>query len=108
MSASPAALRIKAGFEGEPWLLSQPLTLTAPNTFQIPASNPQQVKLSVNASTGLVTGSFLMSNPTRTATFSGLFIQGVQSAVGHALIPDTAAKTSPISSKPMVIEIDSE
>ncbi len=83
--------------------------ITTTHTGSVTGSNPAKVQLSINPSTGLITGSFSLSDR-RNASFEGLCISASQSepklgyryrlpyAGGFFHIPTTTATNSPFSS----------
>lgn len=84
-------------------------TLAAKNVPLLPVGldNPRQLKLSVNAKTGLVTGSGTAMdidplnpalNRQRPGTYNGLIISNLNRAEGHFLLPENQLTTSAILS----------
>ncbi len=86
--------------------LTQYFTLAAKNIPQfLPGENPQQLKLSLNAKTGLVTGSGAAIDATpRPGTASALIIPGLNRAEGYFLLPENTTNTSAILSGRFIME----
>ncbi|HYF37654.1 MAG TPA: S8 family serine peptidase [Prosthecobacter sp.] len=108
--------------------LTQLFTVTPSNTVKMPAGtlNPRSVRLTLNAATGLISGSFTLKNSdptdltepytqiTRTATFAGAMItrDGYNQARGQFLLnllpdagpPKTTATTSPTLSGLLLLQ----
>ncbi|HEY1080665.1 MAG TPA: S8 family serine peptidase [Prosthecobacter sp.] len=108
LTANNARLRFSEGGLFIPF--SQTFTVAAGNVAQFTpglATNPHQLKLSLNAKLGLLTGSGTAmdidpNNPAlsrqRPGTFQGLIIQGLERAEGFFLLPSNATPTAPINS----------
>lgn len=88
---------------------SQTFSLVSNNKAVFPAAtdNPHQLKLTLNAKTGLITGKGATmdidpANPAlnrqRAGTGSALIIPGLDRAEGHFLLPADTSKTAPILS----------
>ncbi|MBB5039340.1 S8 family serine peptidase [Prosthecobacter dejongeii] len=93
---------------------TQYFTLASGNIAQFPtgANNPHQLKMTLNAKTGLVTGSGTKIdidplnpglNRQRPGTFSGLIIPHLNRAEGYFLLPGSSAPESPIYSGHFVL-----
>ncbi|MBC8039146.1 MAG: S8 family serine peptidase [Opitutaceae bacterium] len=71
-------------------------TVKSGNKIALPASNPTALKLTVTASTGLFSGSFVLADPNplnasvtvkRTSKFSGVFVPNEDFGAGFFLLP---------------------
>ena len=90
----------------EATLVNRPLRITPTNGVDLsnPAANPASLKLTLNATTGAISGSFILtdSGSPRTATFAGVIIPrtDVQAGAGYFLLPGPlpTAALSPILS----------
>lgn len=96
--------------------IDQLLTLTKAQTVERPsagAANPHDVRLTLTATTGMFSGSFVLKdvNPanvsqmlTRTVSFSGCLIPGQDRGVGYFLLPElpvAGVKGSALTNTPM-------
>ncbi|WP_170267008.1 Ig domain-containing protein [Brevifollis gellanilyticus] len=90
---------------------TQVFSLGARNTITFPAGagNPYGIRMTMNLSTGIVSGSgtaldFIENQPTnsRNGTFSALLIPGREQAVGHFLLPASRASNSQILSGKLI------
>ena len=93
---------------------SQYFTLAAKNLAQFPtgSDNPHQLKFTVNAKTGLLTGKGKAMdidpenpplNRQRPGSFSGLVIPGLDRAEGYFLLPESTSPTAPIYSGHLIL-----
>lgn len=100
--------------------LSQPFLVTAANKASVP-TNPSTVKLSLTASTGVFSGSFVMKDPnpskptqilTRTAKYYGALVPRLDQGVGYFMLvqrpdpvgpPITTPATAPVYSGRVVL-----
>lgn len=83
-----------------------PLTIVAPSKLSVGAVNG--TKLSINAATGVYTGSFTQGTPVRKAAVGGVLVSNtagnVRRGYGYYTLPDSTATTSPIKSGKARIE----
>ncbi|WP_345738451.1 putative Ig domain-containing protein [Prosthecobacter algae] len=106
--AEPANAQITVSTEQTEPSFTQLLGLTDKNVMVVPkgAENPKAFKISFNAKTGSLVGSFILTenNPInggkpqtlqRVGTFSGLFFSDSNLATGHVLLPDAPDEDQP-------------
>jgi hypothetical protein len=90
-----------------------PLTYTATNTSVLPTfasgNNPAKTTLTINKSTGLVTGSFTLVDPaptgTRVVSYSGMIVRpasGTAKARGYFLLPQIPIVGQTITTSPIL------
>lgn len=112
LTANNAALSFSNGGLAVPF--TQSLTLGVGNQVSLPmgSGNPHQIRLSINPTTGLITGSGRAldidpANPAlnrqRPGSMSALVIGGENLAEGHFLLADGKGTTSPILSGKVVL-----
>ncbi|HYF34008.1 MAG TPA: hypothetical protein VD994_01855, partial [Prosthecobacter sp.] len=90
---------------------SQLINVKAPSAVTVP-TNPQGVKLTITASSGVFTGSFNEGSPARKVTFEGAFVRSSAGAFnegrGFTLVPQDTDPKSPVLSGKVIINDNTE
>ncbi|HYF36594.1 MAG TPA: Ig domain-containing protein, partial [Prosthecobacter sp.] len=105
---SEGGIEVDGGQLRQPLRLADGCKVVVPTT---PAANPAGVKLALNITTGLMSGTFVIKNPvnpklTRTVSYSGLMIPRLNEGIGHFILQQASDLASPQLSGQALLEVD--
>lgn len=107
LPSNPAAMTLNFA-ESRNAAFTQGFTLSSPNKVTIPA-NTRNVILSINATTGIFSGTFRDGTPSLTANYAGILFDdptsGEKRGQGYVLLPDTPGTLRPVESSAVTLQV---